>query len=114
MRYYPGTRRPMPRGATLADNEDGNMGAVIAEAFPLEQSAHISILLGRLLAHQTLIDMLWTNVLADTDDPFGEAEELKDKIMSLLVTNPEDSVQNEAEDELERRLDAIIKRAESL
>lgn len=91
-----------------------NMGETIAQHFDPEQAARIQVILGRQLALANLVDMLWTNELAKSDDPLQEAEELKRKILSLLDFDPGDPVQQEAVDETERRLDAILRRVRSL
>ena len=87
----------------------------IVTDFPEDQAAHITILLGRIMALETLIDMLWTNELAKTDDPESEAEELKETILNdLVIYDPDDPVEDQACDALETRLDSIAHRVMSL
>lgn len=85
----------------------------IAADFPEEQVPHIAVLLGKITALEALVDMLWTNELAKTDDPESEAEELKETALNLVRYDEEDPVQERALDSLSVRLESILHRLRS-
>ena len=86
----------------------------IVTDFAEYQEARITTLLGKIIGLETLIDMLWTNELAKTDDPQFEAEELKETILNdLVIYDPDDPVEEQAFDALETRLDSIAHRVRS-
>lgn len=86
----------------------------IAADFPEEQVPHIAVLLGKIMALEALVDMLWTNELAKTDDPEVEAKELKEAALNLVRYDAGDPVQEQAFDSLEVRLESILHRVRSL
>ena len=86
----------------------------ILKHFDVEQAAHIQVILGRLIGLGLLVDLLWENALRQSEDPIREAEDLKDLVLGIVhFENLDDPVQLEAQDEIERRLSAIVQRVNS-
>ena len=91
-----------------------NMQEYILEHFDEEQGAHIMTILARVLAVEKLVEALWTHTLSQFPDPVGEAESLREEIMSLSLFDEDDAVQVQAVNETEQRLDSIVERTKTL
>lgn len=92
-----------------------NPAHLIVADFPEHQAAHMTVILGKIVALEVLIDMLWTNELAKTEDPESEAEDLKDTILNdLMIYDPDNPVEEQVFDALETRLGSIVQRVASL
>ena len=87
---------------------------ILFNDFDEQAAPHIILILGRLMALETLVDFLWTDKLAKLDNPVLEAEVLKDRALELVNYDPNDPLQKAAYDALESRFDAIINRVSSL
>ena len=88
---------------------------LIEADFPEHQAAHMTVILGKIMALEALIDMLWTNELAKTEDPRTEADELKKMVLNdLVIYDSDNPVQEQAFDALETRLGSIARRVATL
>ena len=95
-------------------SQSNNFGMTILKHFDVEQAAHIQVILGRLIGISVLVELLWENALRQSEDPVREAEDLRDLILgNVHFKNLEDPVQLEAQNEIERRLSAIVRRVNS-
>lgn len=75
---------------------------------------HSIVLRARLIAVETLLEMLWTHELSKVEDPVGEAEQLKETVLGLVRYDEDDVYERLSFESLEERLDSIIHRVSHL
>ena len=79
----------------------------------LEDKAY-TVLVGKIMALEILIEMLWTNEFSKHDNPEKEAKNFKKMVMNLIDHDEESSTQVQAVSELKQRIDSILERVRSL
>ena len=88
----------------------------------MNQHDPLTNLHSRLLAVETLLDMLWTDRFSQDDSPYDQAVAFKEQVLGLVTSSlPGESIDEDAEvlnqmsyGALEERLDAILRRVGSL
>ena len=84
--------------------------------------AELLTLRGRLFALEILVEMLWADRLAQSDNPEADAKNLKTEILRLIRPAEDDQeddpegeiVASSAHEALEARIDAVIERVRTL
>ncbi len=71
-------------------------------------------LVGRINALEVLVDMLWTNNFFKETNPMQAAANFKKEVLGLVRYNPDDEAETASYDSLEKRLEKIIYRVETL
>lgn len=73
-----------------------------------------SVLIGKVMALETLVELLWAHELSKEDDPVKEAQDFKTETLDLVLFDPEVPNQAEAVHQLNERFDFILERVKSL
>ena len=73
-----------------------------------------TVLLAKIMALETLLDMLWTDRFSRESNPVEEAKEFKSWVLSTIDYDPYGPLENTAYEMVEQRLDSILIRVGSL
>ena len=79
----------------------------------LEDKAY-TVLVGKIMALEILIEMSWTNEFSKHDNPEKEAKNFKKMVMNLIDHDEDSSTQVQAVYELKQRIASILERVRSL
>ena len=87
----------------------------LLHAFPDEaQRAHMTVILSRLMAAETLVELIWAEELLKAKSPVEEAEDLRASILGKMTYDPDDPVESMTADALAERFDKIVEHVKTL
>ena len=86
----------------------------IADRFDDEQAGPILVLFGNITALKHLVTMMWTDRLAQTDNPVEQAEQLKEQVLRLADADLDEPFEEQTHMAMVDCLDSIIARVRSL
>ena len=79
----------------------------------LEERAY-TVLVGKIMALEILVETLWTNEFSKHDNPEKDARDFKKTVMNLIDHDEDSSTQVQAVYELKQRIASILERVRSL